>query len=277
MAKSPLAATWRDSNCPSSTRAPSAWPASACATRAQWPGARASSSPTTGSTIATTRSCGTASAPHPHRSSPVRRRRSKRPCARPIPPGRYRLAFDLVAENRAWFSELGGSFLSRDVDVLPRTGEPNAHLPEHVVPAPDWEERVRATHAEGFAVVAGAIAWPGGRLHRRPRELAAYEPGGVACPVRLTAPLPVRPTWRRARAARGRRRTAGLCRAANRAVGLRRPDHPDRQSLELDGDAVVDAVEDERAQREGQRGGNDEIDHVSQARQVADQSASRIA
>jgi hypothetical protein len=117
------------------------------------------------------------------------------PLRAPIPPGSYRLAFDLVAENRAWFSELGGSFLARDVEVLPRPGEPSAHFPEGVVPAPDWDERVRATHAEGFAVVAGAIAWPGGRLHRRPRELAAYEPGqgrvpGFASPLLCPSVLP---------------------------------------------------------------------------------------
>jgi hypothetical protein len=99
------------------------------------------------------------------------------PVRAPIPPGRYRLAFDLVAENRAWFSELGSATLARDLDVLPRPGEPNARLPDGVEPAPDWEERVRAAHAEGFAVVAGAIGWPGGRWHRRPRALAAYEPG----------------------------------------------------------------------------------------------------
>ena len=38
----------------------------------------------------------------------------------------------------------------------------------------DWEERVRASHAEGFAVVAGAIDWGRGR---RPRALADYAPG----------------------------------------------------------------------------------------------------
>jgi hypothetical protein len=95
----------------------------------------------------------------------------------PIPPGRYRLAFDLVAEHRAWFAELGSEQLVRDVQVVPRTGEPNAALPRWVEPAPDWAERVRAAHAEGFAVVAGAIAWNGGVLHPRPRALAPYEPG----------------------------------------------------------------------------------------------------
>jgi hypothetical protein len=92
----------------------------------------------------------------------------------PIPPGPYRLAFDMVAENRAWFSELGSPMLVQDVRVDERPGEPHAEFPVGVEPAPDWEERVRAAHAEGFAVVAGAIAWEG---LRRPHALATYEPG----------------------------------------------------------------------------------------------------
>jgi hypothetical protein len=92
----------------------------------------------------------------------------------PMPPGRYRLAFDMVAEFRAWFSELGSPMLSLDLDVAPRQGEPHADLPPNVAPAGDWDERVRAAHAEGYGVVAGAIEWEGGR---RPRSLADYEPG----------------------------------------------------------------------------------------------------
>jgi hypothetical protein len=91
----------------------------------------------------------------------------------PIPPGRYRLAFDMVAEHRAWFSELGSAMLTLDQDVLPREVEPNAPLPAWVEPAADWGERVRAAHADGFSVVAGAIEWTG----HRPRALAPYEPG----------------------------------------------------------------------------------------------------
>ena len=95
----------------------------------------------------------------------------------PIPPGRYGLALDLVAEHRAWFSELGGVDLRTFVDVAPRSGPTHAELPPWVEPAPSWRERVEATHAEGYAVVAGAIAWEGGLLHPRPRALARYEPG----------------------------------------------------------------------------------------------------
>ena len=95
----------------------------------------------------------------------------------PIPPGRYRFAFDLVAEHRAWFSELGSDLETRPVEVHPRTGNHRAELPAWVVPAPDWAERVAAAHAEGYAVVAGAIEWRGGPLHHRPRLLVPYEPG----------------------------------------------------------------------------------------------------
>jgi hypothetical protein len=106
----------------------------------------------------------------------------------PIPPGRYRLAFDLVAELRAWFSELGSPMLAQDVEVERRPGEPNAVLPPGYERAPDWEERVRAAHAEGYGVVAGAIEWPGGLFNRRPRELAPYVPGPGRIPG-FSAPL----------------------------------------------------------------------------------------
>jgi hypothetical protein len=92
----------------------------------------------------------------------------------PIPPGPYRLAFDMVAEYRVWFSELGSPMLSLDLDVAPRRGEPHVDLPPNVTAADDWDERVRAAHAEGYGVVAGAIEWDGGR---RPRDLADYAPG----------------------------------------------------------------------------------------------------
>ena len=91
----------------------------------------------------------------------------------PMPPGPYRLAFDMVAEHRAWFSELGSPMLALDLDVAPRRGEPPAELPPSLTAADDWAERVRAAHAEGFGVVAGAIEWDG----RRPRALADYAPG----------------------------------------------------------------------------------------------------
>ncbi len=95
----------------------------------------------------------------------------------PMPPGRYRLALDLVAEHRAWFSELGSEPVTAEVEVAPRRGHHHAELPDWVEPAPDWAEQVAAAHAEGFGVVAGSIEWEPGLGRRRPRALAPYEPG----------------------------------------------------------------------------------------------------
>lgn len=106
----------------------------------------------------------------------------------PIPPGRYRLAFDIVAERRAWLSELGSPMLAADQDVQPRDVAPNVELPDWIEPADEWAERVRAAHADGYGVVAGAIAWDGGLFNRRPRELAPYEPGPGRVPG-FAAPL----------------------------------------------------------------------------------------
>jgi len=100
----------------------------------------------------------------------------------PIPPGRYRFSLDLVAERRAWFSQLGGEPVSDEVDVAPRTGTPRLELPSFVEPASDFAARVAAAHAEGYAVVAGAIEWEPRLGHRRPRALAPYAPGAGRIP-----------------------------------------------------------------------------------------------
>ena len=111
----------------------------------------------------------------------------------PIPPGRYRLAIDLVAEDRYWFTEVGNASLEREVHVEPRlrrralavrdadpgaldaleepvVGEDDAeaiaYLAPEVVPKPDWSRRVLDAHEEGFAVVGGSIDTSGGLLHR---------------------------------------------------------------------------------------------------------------
>jgi hypothetical protein len=106
----------------------------------------------------------------------------------PIPPGRYRLALDAVAEHRAWFSELGSEMLRLDVVVGERTGEPSVALPAWVEPTREWSEHTRAAHAEGYAVVAGSIDWEAGALRRRPRELEPYAPGTGRVPA-FGAPL----------------------------------------------------------------------------------------
>ena len=126
----------------------------------------------------------------------------------PQPPGRYRLAFDLVEEFRFWFAEVGSSPLELDVVVTPRIAErrlavvvhggedgetaaalaaqeepvveadpvATAHLVAGAIPEPDWSRRVLDAHAEGFAAVGGSI-------DTRDRALRPWAPGGGRNPA----------------------------------------------------------------------------------------------
>jgi hypothetical protein len=84
----------------------------------------------------------------------------------PMPPARYGFTLDLVAEHRAWFGELGGEPPTEAVDVRTRVDVEHlgdvatAHAPDGAQPSAEWEARVLELHAEGFAVVAGAIEPP---------------------------------------------------------------------------------------------------------------------
>jgi hypothetical protein len=91
----------------------------------------------------------------------------------PIPPGRYRLAFDLVDEHRFWLAELGNFTPELEVEVIPRDAS-GARL----FGAEGDADQIRATHEEGFAAVGGSID-----MRRRPRELDPYEPGGGRNPA----------------------------------------------------------------------------------------------
>jgi hypothetical protein len=130
----------------------------------------------------------------------------------PLPPGRYRLAFDLVDEGRLWFSEVGNERLELDLEVEPRLeertlavhlaeGPPDltevtraaiARLDEPIAdkgattaflvpgcrPAPDWSRRILDAHEEGFAAVAGSIEIEGRLAARRFAEtLGPWRPG----------------------------------------------------------------------------------------------------
>jgi hypothetical protein len=103
----------------------------------------------------------------------------------PIPPGRYKLALDLVDERRYWLAELGNHSPTLDVEVAPRDARSaRAFVPNGLELAPDWEERVYVAHTEGFAAVGGSIAFEGGRLRRvAPDELEPYAPGGGRNPA----------------------------------------------------------------------------------------------
>lgn len=107
----------------------------------------------------------------------------------PIPPGSYRLAFDLVLEHRYWLAELGNVPLELAVEVAPRVEGrleevAELHLAAGLEPAPDWAERVLAAHREGYALVAGAIDAPGRTLARwapGPGRVPGF-PGPLLCP-----------------------------------------------------------------------------------------------
>ena len=105
-----------------------------------------------------------------------------------MPPGRYRLAFDLVLEHRYWLSEIGNEMLEIDVEVGPRDASGGvAHLPPGVEPAADWHELVRAAHEEGYTAVGGAIeSRPDARsaptARRRPQPVV---PEPLVCPSLL--------------------------------------------------------------------------------------------
>ncbi len=102
----------------------------------------------------------------------------------PIPPGTYRLAFDLVDEGRLWFAEVGNHAPELEVEVLPRGAEGAVDwLPPDAEPAPDRADRVRSAHEEGYAAVGGSLEVLTGRLVRVPEELRPYAPGGGRSPA----------------------------------------------------------------------------------------------
>jgi hypothetical protein len=140
----------------------------------------------------------------PHAVAPGERVETEVDLRGPIPPGRYRLAFDLVAEERYWFSELGNEALEREVTVGPRIarrtlavrgadpgalhGQDEAVGPEDeatavaylapgCVPAPDWSRRILDAHEEGYAAVGGSIEEAGALLRRGSAALAPWAPG----------------------------------------------------------------------------------------------------
>ena len=126
----------------------------------------------------------------------------------PRPPGRYRLAFDLVEEHRFWFAEVGATPLEVDVEVAPRIdartlevrvhGGPDpattaalaaqeeplaendgaavAHLVSGAVPPPGWSRLLLDAHEEGWAAVGTAVVETGRSL--RDGALDPWRPAG---------------------------------------------------------------------------------------------------
>jgi hypothetical protein len=133
----------------------------------------------------------------------------------PRPPGRYRLAFDLVEEHLFWFAEVGATPLEVEVEVAPRIAtralrahvhggshpatsaalaaqdEPLAedgavavaHLVAGAIPPPAWSRLLLDAHEEGWVAVATAVVSTG-----RDRELEPWRGGGGRNP-RFDRPL----------------------------------------------------------------------------------------
>jgi hypothetical protein len=115
---------------------------------------------------------------------PGERRRHPLLVRAPIPPGRYRLAVDLLEEKRYWLAELGNTPLERDVEIEPRDASAAVtYLPDDVELEPDWLAHVRRLHEEGYAAVGGAIVAERGRFARRDPALAPYAPDGGRKPA----------------------------------------------------------------------------------------------
>ena len=174
--------------------------------------ARGPRSRTTGWTSSATRSTGTACARRSRASSRASAPRSRPGVRAPMPPGRYRLAFDLVVEDLCWLSEIGNELLATDVDVGPRDADDAvAHLPPGRR-AGSGLARARPGRARGGVR-------RGRRRDREPRARAARPtgPGGgrnpsfaepLVCPS-LLPPLEPNcevaglPAWRRRATSRG--------------------------------------------------------------------------
>jgi hypothetical protein len=110
---------------------------------------------------------------HPVSAAPGDRVEQQLSVRGPIPPGRYKVAFDLVDEHRFWLGELGNHTPELDIEVAPRDASA-----ARLFGADGDTEQIAAAHREGYAAVGGSLD-----LHRRPRELAPYAPGGGRNPV----------------------------------------------------------------------------------------------
>jgi hypothetical protein len=99
------------------------------------------------------------------------------PVRAPIPPGRYRLALDLVEEHRFWLAELGNVPHEEAVEVTPR--DSSSARVYGAEPDAEWLAGADALHREGYSAVAGALDG---------KRLPEYAPGGGRHP-RFPHPL----------------------------------------------------------------------------------------
>jgi hypothetical protein len=118
----------------------------------------------------------------------------------PIPPGRYRIAFDLVDEGTCWFSEVGNLAPELEVTVQPRIeralaaiggdAETDKALAAQDEPLVDAATAEAVAHlapgclpARDYAIVGGSIAARTGLRRKAPPELEPWAPGGGRMPA----------------------------------------------------------------------------------------------
>ena len=82
--------------------------------------------------------------PFPHPVEPGATVELDLPVLAPRPPGRYRLAFDLIEELRFWFQEVGSVPLELPVDVRPRIAERRLGVVVHGGSAAETEAALAA-------------------------------------------------------------------------------------------------------------------------------------
>jgi hypothetical protein len=115
----------------------------------------------------------------------------------PIPPGRYRLAVDLVEEHRFWLAELGNEPYETEVEVAPR--DASAARVFGATPDDAWLAAARELHEEGYAAVGGAVEglrdYPagGGRHPRFPLPLVCPS---LLPPLEPNCEVDGLPAWR---------------------------------------------------------------------------------
>jgi hypothetical protein len=153
----------------------------------------------------------------------------------PIPPGQYRLAFDLVDEQRFWLAELGNYSPHLDVEVAPRNASAaRAHLPRTPTSTPTGRNGSTQRTWRDTQRSAGRSSRDG-----RPQSSSRMRPGEDAI-LRSRIRWSCRPCSLHS----SRTPRSQACRRGSRKATSPGSTTP---GSDFDCDLVVDAVEDERA------------------------------
>jgi hypothetical protein len=217
--------------------------------------------------------------PFPHAVEPGATVELEVPVVAPRPPGTYRLAFDLVEELRFWFEEVGSVPLELPVDVRPRIAERRLRVVVRGGQSPETETALAALEEPVVDEAAVAVAHlvPGACSTRTPRATPRS-----AARSRSRAVVSAGASRPGRRAAGGTRASGTRCSSPRSSTGSSRrpistcPRSPattrssrGERLSDFDGDPVVRAAEDERADGQRDRGGDQCVDRVPRSGQLA--------